>query len=97
MMRVMMAGLVLAVAGCAVHEGRNPNYQANGNARFEEYRAARELALTTGKAPPRRVPVALPIEAPTGAEVAGPTLRDIVANSLKGAPARPVPQDGGGL
>ncbi|MBU2958600.1 hypothetical protein Q4511_01525 [Paracoccus sp. 1_MG-2023] len=62
--------LVLALAGCGVNQGWNPNYQF-GNSPYGEYRAAREAALVTDADPSRVIPVARPFYAPTGADIAG--------------------------
>lgn len=61
---------VLALAGCGVNQGSNPNYQFGPN-RYGEYRAEREVALMTGEESPQTIPVALPVEAPTAGQIAG--------------------------
>lgn len=61
---------VLALAGCGEHLGFNPNYQFGSNA-YGEYRVAREAALVSGKKPPVTIPIALPAEAPSAAQIAG--------------------------
>ena len=61
---------VLALAGCGEHRGWNPNYQFEAD-RYGQYRTAREAALVTGMTPAATIPIALPVQAPTGAQIAG--------------------------
>lgn len=61
---------VLALAGCGVNQGWNPNYQF-GKDPYGQYQVAREVALMTDTPSPETIPVALPVEAPTGAQIAG--------------------------
>ncbi len=61
---------VLALAGCGEHRGWNPNYQFKAD-RYGQYRTAREAALVTGTTPAATIPIALPVQAPTGAQIAG--------------------------
>ena len=83
-MRIAAGMLVLAgLAGCAIQDGQNPNYRYGTDSRYDQYRQEREVALTTNVAPPRRVPVALPIEAPTASEIQGPTLMQIIARQYR--------------
>lgn len=69
-MRIGMMVAALALAGCGVNQGWNPNYQF-GATPYGEYRVARERALVTGSDFKSTVPVALPVEAPTPARIAG--------------------------
>lgn len=65
-MRVwVMIVAAAALTGCTVHDGKNVNYQMGADTPYDQYRRDREVALTTGTQPPRRVPVALPLDAPT--------------------------------
>lgn len=61
---------VLALAGCGENQGWNPNYQFGGDD-YGRYLTAREAALVTGAVPARTIPVARPLYAPTGAQIAG--------------------------
>ncbi|MDO5614132.1 MAG: hypothetical protein Q4G14_12955 [Paracoccus sp. (in: a-proteobacteria)] len=65
----MMAAAAVAVAGCSINEGVNPNYQMGDAGRYDEYRRDREVALVTGAEPPRTVPVARPFDAPTADDI----------------------------
>ncbi|MBU3028764.1 hypothetical protein [Paracoccus marinaquae] len=69
-MRGWMVISVLAVAGCGVNQGTNPNYQFGADP-YGQYLVAREAALMTNAEPPRTVPVVLPVEAPTPGQIAG--------------------------
>lgn len=61
---------VLALAGCGVNQGWNPNYQFENNP-YGEYRAAREAALVSNSGPVQEIPVARPFYAPKAADIAG--------------------------
>ena len=61
---------VLALAGCGVNQGVNPNYQFGANA-YGKYRATREAALVSNGAGATTIPVARPFQAPTPAQIAG--------------------------
>lgn len=61
---------VLALASCGENQGWNPNYQFGGSS-YGKYRAEREKALVTGADSSSTIPVALPVEAPTAARIAG--------------------------
>lgn len=65
-------GPVLALAGCAENTGWNPNYSAiqNGTS-YAKYSHEREAALRGSAAIPRTIPVQLPAQAPTPADIAG--------------------------
>lgn len=69
-MRGWLVISVLALAGCGEHLGWNPNYQFGGGD-YGKYKAEREAALVADKEPPATIPLALPIKAPTGAQIAG--------------------------
>lgn len=73
-MRSLILVTILALAACSgENSGWNPNYKANASP-YGDYLRARENALMGRQAePPRIVPVALPIKAPTAAEIAGPS------------------------
>ncbi|MCQ0969661.1 hypothetical protein MLD63_04360 [Paracoccus sp. TK19116] len=91
-MRIAAGFLALAgLSACGIQGGQNPNYRYGSDSPYDNYRQAREVALTTGNEPPRRVPVALPVEAPTAAEIAGPRLMQTVARQYRGGAARPAP------
>lgn len=89
---------VLALAGCGEHLGWNPNYNFAAT-RYGEYRAAREAALVTGAESPKTIPVALPVHAPTAAQIAGQNPVPVpatmgpgqvrVIRPAQGAPVRP--------
>lgn len=68
-MRLMAWAMAALVAGCAVNEGQNVNYPVGGDSRYDQYRRDREVALTSGEQPPRIIPVALPVDAPTAADI----------------------------
>lgn len=83
---------LLALAACGENSGWNPNYTAgprpygaiSGSAGYTGYKAQREAALT-GRAPaPKTIPVALPVKAPTAAEIAGPNLWQIIQGQARG-------------
>lgn len=61
---------VLALASCGEHQGWNPNYRI-GATPYGKYLVERETALTTGKLPPPTIPIALPAQAPTPADITG--------------------------
>lgn len=61
---------MLALAGCGENQGWNPNYQF-GATPYGEYRVARERALVTGADPSATIPLALPVQSPTAADIAG--------------------------
>ncbi len=65
-------GPVLALAGCAENTGWNPNYSAiqNGTS-YAKYSREREAALHGRTAIPRTIPIQLPAQAPTAADIAG--------------------------
>lgn len=64
-------GPMLALTACAENTGWNPNYSAVGSGTgYGKYARTREAALH-GNAPiPRTIPVQLPAEAPTPADIA---------------------------
>ncbi|MBV0891950.1 hypothetical protein KTN05_08815 [Paracoccus sp. Z118] len=73
-MRSLILVTVLALAACSGENGGwNPNYKAHATP-YGDYLRARENALMGRQdEPPRIIPVALPIKAPTAAEIAGPS------------------------
>lgn len=88
-MRKAICLMVLALAGCAENTGWNPNYSAGtglfgngvtdrGNVGYAAYKVAREQALVGQRPIPDVVPVALPVQSPTAAEIAGPNLWQII-------------------
>lgn len=102
-MRALFLIPLVALAACSgENQGWNPNYRANATP-YGDYLRAREAALTGFAAePPRTIPLARPFNAPTAAEIAGPspvqTLERAVPagqprkERLRGAPAvDPVP------
>lgn len=75
---VLIIGL-LALAGCNEHQGWNPNYQMSATP-YGRYVETREVALMTGSEPPATIPVALPVKAPTAAEIKGrPVMQSVAA------------------
>lgn len=73
-MRTLILLPFIALAACSgENSGWNPNYQAQATP-YGDYLRQRELALTGARAePPRIVPVALPVNAPTAQDIAGPS------------------------
>ena len=71
-MRALTLIPLLVLAACSgENQGWNPNYRANATP-YGDYLRGRELALTGQRAePPRVIPVALPVRAPTPAQIAG--------------------------
>ena len=62
---------VLALAACNEHAGVNPNYTMNATP-YGDYQRARELALNgQTRQSPAVIPVQLPAQAPTAADIAG--------------------------
>jgi len=67
-----LLGPVLALAGCGENSGWNPNYSAmNNGSRYAEYLQQRQVALHGEGPVPDAIPVVLPAQAPTAAEIAG--------------------------
>lgn len=84
---------VLVLAACGENSGWNPNYRANATP-YGDYLRTRESALMGRRGePPRIVPVALPVKAPTPEQIAGHSLRPVPEATLAkvrrpaGAPA----------
>ena len=79
------AGLIgmTLLAACAIQAGQNPNYRIAGDSPYDEYRQQREIALVSGEAPPRRVPVARPFDAPTAEDIEGPALMEIISREYR--------------
>ncbi|MFV0384631.1 hypothetical protein [Paracoccus sp. (in: a-proteobacteria)] len=71
-MRGWMLIAVLGLAACGENQGWNPNYMWDSG-RYSDYRVQRELALVNNGASPEVIPVVLPTQAPTGADIAGTT------------------------
>lgn len=69
-MRGWLVISVLALASCGENQGWNPNYQFGADA-YGKYRADRERALVTNTELPDTIPVALPAESFTPAQIAG--------------------------
>lgn len=78
---VVLLGL-LALTACNEHKGWNPNYQMSEGP-YGRYLQAREVALTKGSEPPATIPVALPVKAPTPAEIKGKPLMQAVGVSYR--------------
>lgn len=83
---------LLALAGCGEDTGWNPNYTAgprpygviSERAPYATYKADRELALAGQKPASKVIPGALPVRAPTPAEIAGPNLWQIIQGQARG-------------
>lgn len=77
-MRALILIPLLALAACSgEHRGWNPNYRAHATD-YGNYLRARETALTGEREMTRVIPVARPVQAPTAAEIAGPSPVQIV-------------------
>lgn len=73
---------VLVLAACGENSGWNPNYHARATP-YGDYLRARENALMGRREdPPRIVPVALPVKAPTPEQIAGHSLRPVPEATL---------------
>lgn len=96
-MRALTLIPLLVLAACSgENQGWNPNYRANATP-YGDYLRGRELALTGQRAePPRVIPVALPVRAPTPAQIAGPSPVQILEQAVtpNGLPPRQVPLRG---
>ena len=92
-MRKTVMVAALALAGCGGSHGAGLHYNYQGESPYDRYRQNREVALTTGSDPARTVPVALPAQAPTAREIAGPTLMQIIARDFRRTTGQPVPAD----
>ena len=92
-MRKIVVMAVLALAGCGGTHGAGVKYSYQGDSPYDRYRQNREVALTTGADPSRTVPVALPAQAPTPQEIAGPTLMQIIARDFRRRTGQPAPAD----
>ncbi|TKW68240.1 MAG: hypothetical protein DI616_03835 [Paracoccus denitrificans] len=75
-MRKVLLGLacVAGLSACADGTGQvlDPRYRFDADRPYDEYRAAREMALTGNGAIPQTVPKARPFAAPTPEEIASP-------------------------
>ena len=69
-MRKMVVIGLLALAACNENQGTNLNYQMSDSP-YGQYLRARETALMTDTRPPAVIPVTLPAEAPTPAQITG--------------------------
>lgn len=89
-MRALILIPLVALAACSgENQGWNPNYRAEATP-YGNYLRAREMALTgRTEAPPQVVPVALPVRAPTAAEIAGPSMVQIIESGTSVAPRQP--------
>lgn len=76
-MKKVLLGLacVAGLAACTDGTGQvlDPRYRFSSDRPYDEYRAARELALAGRAAVPQTVPKARPFAAPTAAEIASPS------------------------
>ncbi len=76
-MKKLFLGLacIAGLAACADGRGQvaDPRYRFSSDAPYDQYRAAREMALTGRGAVPQTVPRAHPYNAPTPAMIASPT------------------------
>ena len=76
-MKKLFLGLacIAGLAACADGRGQvaDPRYRFSSDAPYDQYRAAREIALTGRGAVPQTVPRAHPYNAPTPAMIASPT------------------------
>ena len=76
-MKKMFLGLacIAGLAACADGRGQvvDPRYRFSSDAPYDQYRAAREMALTGRGAVPQTVPRAHPYNAPTPEMIASPT------------------------
>ncbi|WBU61421.1 hypothetical protein [Paracoccus albus] len=76
-MKKVLLGLVCiaGLAACADGTGQvlDPRYRFDSDRPYDEYRAAREMALTGQAAAPQTVPKTRPFDAPTAEEIASPT------------------------
>ncbi|WP_313350110.1 hypothetical protein [Paracoccus sp. (in: a-proteobacteria)] len=89
-MRNLAILAVLSLAACGENTGWNPNYSAMHNGSpYAEYLQAREGALQGKGAVPKVIPVQLPAQAPTAAEIAGTSVKQPAAGAPVAAPATP--------
>lgn len=77
-MRWMILGAVLGLSACGAADGTNYRTGTPQETAYDRYRVAREAALVSGADAPRVIPVTLPVEAPTAADIEGPDLRQII-------------------
>ncbi|WP_299358168.1 hypothetical protein [uncultured Paracoccus sp.] len=77
-MRALILIPLLALAACSGENlGWNPNYRAHATD-YGNYLRTREAALTGEREMTRVIPVARPVQAPTAAQIAGPSPVQIV-------------------
>lgn len=76
-MKKVLLGLacIAGLTACADGTGQvlDPRYRFDSDRPYDEYRAAREMALTGQAGVPQTVPKARPFDAPTAEEIASPT------------------------
>lgn len=88
---------VLSLAACGENAGWNPNYSAiNNGSDYARYLQQREAALHGRGAAPAVIPVQLPAQAPTAADIAGTTTTVVAPVAVVHQPgarvvAQPVP------
>lgn len=81
-MRWMILGAVLGLTACAAADGSSHRSGTDQETAYDRYRVAREAALVSGKAAPRVIPVALPVEAPKARDIEGPGLGQIITRDV---------------
>lgn len=98
-MKKMFLGLacVAGLAACADGRGQvvDPRYRFSSDAPYDQYRAAREMALTGKGAVPQTVPRAHPYNAPTPAMIASPTAVQRMTGTAAATGAVPASGKGG--
>ncbi|MBA4489567.1 hypothetical protein [Paracoccus sp. S1E-3] len=91
---------VAGLAACADGRGQvvDPRYRFSSDSPYDQYRAAREMALTGRGAVPQTVPRARPFNAPTPEMIASPTAVQRLSGqtAAKGAVATVPPSGKGG-
>lgn len=97
-MKKVLLGLacIAGLSGCADGTGQvlDPRYRFDADRPYDEYRAAREMALTGQGAVPQTVPKARPFAAPTPEQIASPVAyqrywqqRAAATTAVAGAPS----------
>ena len=99
-MRKVLWGLacIAGLAACADGTGQvaDPRYQFAGERPYDQYRAAREMALTGKAEVPQVVPKATPFEAPKPEDIASPTAVQRMQQQFRRAAPGAARQGGGG-